>query len=53
MGAWGIKSFENDDASDWLYDLEESDDPSVIQKALQLDMAYLEAPECCNALASA
>lgn len=53
MGAWGIKSFENDDASDWLYDLEESDDLSVIQKALQLDNAYIEAPECCNALAAA
>ena len=22
MGAWGIAAFDNDDASDWVYDLE-------------------------------
>lgn len=34
MGAWGIKAFENDTACDWAYELEESSDLSVIEKAL-------------------
>lgn len=34
MGAWGTGSFENDDASDWVYELESSTDDSVIRTAL-------------------
>lgn len=57
MGAWGSGTFENDDASDWLYELEESSDTSVIAEALSVitdaGNVYLQAPECCNALAAA
>jgi hypothetical protein len=54
MGAWGIRAFENDDASDWLYDVEESNDLSIVAAALNVDESgYLEAPEACNALAAA
>src|SRR5260370_39212925 len=35
MGTWGYKTFENDAASDWLYDLEEAKDPSFLQKPLK------------------
>ena len=53
MGAWGVKTFENDDSSDWLYDLEESSDLSVIETALnEADSEYIEAPEGCNILAA-
>ncbi|MDG5974333.1 hypothetical protein H010_03662 [Hydrogenophaga taeniospiralis CCUG 15921] len=56
MGAWGHKNFENDDAGDWVYDLEKSKDKSVIHQALDTvlnNQEYLEAPDCCVALAAA
>ena len=54
MGAWGIKTFENDDAGDWLYDLEESNDLSVLKSAFEASREeYIEAPEGCSALAAA
>jgi hypothetical protein len=57
MGAWGSGPFENDDAGDWLFELEESPDASVISAALShvidADADELEAPEACNALAAA
>jgi hypothetical protein len=57
MGAWDIGPFDNDDASDWLYDLEKSADGSLISSTLQVvaDIGddYLEAPDCANALAAA
>ncbi len=56
MGAWGFKSFENDDACDWVYRLEASKDRSVVHKALNLvtsNSDYLESPDCCIALAAA
>ena len=55
MGAWGCRTFENDDASDWLYELYESDDFSIVEAALKsvTSGGYLEAPDCCNALAAA
>ncbi len=34
MGAWGVGVFENDDASDWVYELEQSNDLSVVQQTL-------------------
>lgn len=53
MGAWGIKTFENDDSVDWLYELEESSNLSVISGALKEgDSEYIEAPEGCNILAA-
>ena len=57
MGAWGIGSFENDDALDWVIELEASDDLSVIQEALKdvFTMAedYLEVGGCCRGIAAA
>ena len=57
MGAWDIGSFDNDGASDWLCGLEKSSDTSLISSALRavtdIGDEYLEAPDCCNALAAA
>jgi hypothetical protein len=57
MGAWGHGPFENDDASDWVWTLEESSDLSVVRAALDGVVAtagnYLEAPACSEALAAA
>ncbi len=54
MGAWGLKAFENDDASDWIYDLEETSDLSLIESTLNLSQdEYLESPDGCNILAAA
>lgn len=57
MGAWGVGSFENDDALDWAADLVESDDSDVIAEAfaplLADEGAYLEASECSIGLAAA
>lgn len=57
MGAWGIGPFDNDDAGDWAYDVVESDDLSVVEAAINeiasAQGAYLESPDCCNALAAA
>lgn len=58
MGAWGAGSFENDDASDWIYSLEEATGEEFLAKALALiavkeEEAYVEAPECQNAIGAA
>ena len=56
MGAWGVGTFENDDASDWVYQLEEAGDLDLVEVTLQAAAdpeAYLEAPTCCMALAAA
>lgn len=57
MGAWDIGPFDNDDASDWLFELEDSRDTSAIADALSaiIDLGedYAEAPECSNAIAAA
>ncbi len=56
MGAWGVGTFENDDASDWVYQLEEADDLDLVRVTLQAAAdpeGYLEAPICCMALAAA
>jgi hypothetical protein len=34
MGAWGHRAFDNDQACDWLCDLEKVDDLSLIEAAL-------------------
>lgn len=55
MGAWGVLAFENDDANDWAYGLEEADDLSVVESAFEaIEVAndYLEAPDASNALAA-
>jgi hypothetical protein len=57
MGAWGAKSFENDDAMDWIAEIEESTDTEPMKEALEAVMEgegeYLEAPECSITLAAA
>jgi hypothetical protein len=58
VGAWGSGPFENDDASDWVWELEDDTDGTVLVDAftevLELpDDEYIEAPECSNAIAAA
>jgi hypothetical protein len=56
MGAWGVGTFENDDASDWAYQLEEADGLELVQRTLAEaadPRGYLEAPTCSEALAAA
>jgi len=56
MGAWGHKSFENDDALDFVWQFEESG-MSAVESAFTLAVNppddYLEAPDACAALAAA
>ena len=57
MGAWGAGNFENDDALDWIAELEESSGMAAIEAALRVVVEwgaeYLDAPEACRALAAA
>jgi len=56
MGTWGIDSFDNDDAADWAFSLEEADDLTLVDRTLQevLDTGqdYLEANVACESLAA-
>ena len=54
MGAWGRGTFENDDARDWVRQLERAPDLSVIEAALDgaVSAEYPEAPQCAEALAA-
>jgi hypothetical protein len=55
MGAWGVLAFDNDDAGDWAYGLEETSDLSLVVSTLtrvEQEDEYLEAPEACEALAA-
>ena len=57
MGSWAYDSFDNDDALDWVADLEESVGSNSIVEALagvtnEAD-DYLEASECAMAIAAA
>jgi hypothetical protein len=56
VGAWGVGSFENDDAGDWVYQLEEADDLDLVRDTLLAAAdpeGHLEAPTCSMALAAA
>ena len=54
MGAWGISTFGNDDAADWLYDLEESKDLSLLESTFDsANSEYIEAPDGSCILAAA
>ena len=35
MGSWGLGPFDNDDAADWAWSLEDSEDDSILRAALQ------------------
>ncbi len=55
MSAWGVSAFDNDDANDWAYGLEGTDDLLLVISALGVVEAasdYLEAPDAANALAA-
>lgn len=48
MGAWGIGIFDNDDAADWISELESANDSDILSEAIGSTMDagdYLEAPE--------
>lgn len=57
MGAWSHESFGNDDAADWIAQLEERKDLGLVESTLDAILAigddYLEAPEACEAIAAA
>lgn len=57
MGAWDATSFGNDTANDWAYGLEECDDLSYIETAIQkiLDAGddYIERPDAEEVIAAA
>ena len=55
MGIWGTGIFENDVALDWVEQLLQSNNTSLLREAIRgvVDTSrYLEAPECCIALAA-
>lgn len=57
MGTGGVGNFENDDALDWVSELEQARDSSLIAETLKVVTErgdeYLEATEACRALAAA
>ena len=56
MGAWGYGSFENDDAGDWVWELEDAKNLDPVLSAIETienGGAYLEAPDCSIAIAAA
>jgi len=52
MGAWGTGNFDNDAALDWVFDLEEVNDLSLIEKTIDavFDDDYIESDIGCEAL---
>lgn len=53
MGAWGILPFENDDALDWLDELEGCGTEVVRAALAKAGEGYVEATEGCVAVAAA
>lgn len=55
MGARETGNFGNDDASDWVYELEESNGADLLKEAFRAinGNGYPETPDCCIALAAA
>jgi hypothetical protein len=57
MGAWGHQTFENDDALDWVGELEEVEDVSILSEAFAMipddTEEYVEETESTAALAAA
>ena len=55
MGCWAIGSFGNDSAADWLCDLLETSDLSLVQETITRVLAadgYLDSPDATDALAA-
>lgn len=57
MAAWDTGPFDNDDAVDWLEELIDSSDISILSATLDVigDVGedFLESADCCNAIAAA
>jgi hypothetical protein len=58
MSVWGTNPSENDDAADWLSELEETPSLESLQEAFSEivtapDTGYFEITECCIAVAAA
>jgi hypothetical protein len=55
MGTWGLAAFENDDASDFLDEVEEAGWRAAGRAMMKviLDFGYLEAPESQRGIAAA
>ncbi len=58
MGAWDATAFGNDDALDWVAELEQTSDSALIVSTLEYitrlgEDDYLEAPEASRAVAAA
>jgi MoxR-like ATPase len=56
MGAWGYGSFENDDALDWIAELEEAEDIQLLEHTLAAaadEPDYLEVDRASKAVAAA
>jgi hypothetical protein len=56
VGAWGYGSFDNDDAMDWVGELEGADGTQLITDALDVVLQaedYLESPDAAIGLAAA
>jgi len=45
MGTWDVGPFDNDDAADWAYVLQDSNDLSVLEAAFSVEPGYLESPD--------
>ena len=55
-GAWGVGSFDNDDALDWVLELQQTKTAKLLVEtlgAIDAKSRYVEAPECANGLAAA
>jgi len=56
MGIWAEGSFDNDDAGDWVWELEEAEDVVILEEAFSAIIDNeddLEAPDCSVAVAAA
>jgi Domain of unknown function (DUF4259) len=57
MGAWGHSAFENDDALDWVAELEEVENTSILIAAfdavLEAQEDYIEIPEASITISAA
>lgn len=55
-GAWGMGPFDNDDALDWVWELEKAASTDMLEDALEEvtgSFFYISAPECSRAVAAA
>ena len=55
MGAWSEENFGNDDAGDWIYELEKSKGLDTLLRpinAINSNQGYIESSDCSEALAA-